>query len=324
MYGGDVGSLHLDVWQNGTWNEDIWTLSGAQGNQWLEAQVDLSAWAGHVELRFRAFSGPSSQNGWGSDIALDDILIDGTSGVELDAKVFLEGPYNTGSGEMDDDLRAATLIPTTEPFTGLGFVHVGGGGETVNPTVFDAIGSNAIVDWLMIELRDKNDNTSVLQTKSVLIQADGDVVDLDGVSYVTIEVASDDYFVAFRHRNHLGFMTQNTQSLNSVALSLNTTNNSLSLYGTEPLTNMAGTMCMWTGNAVLDDELKYTGINNDRDVILTKIGGIVPTATVAGYESEDVTLDGIVKYTGLDNDRDPILVNIGGVVPTAIRTEQLP
>ena len=34
--------------------------------------------------------------------------------------------------------------------------------------------------------------------------------------------------------------------------------------------------------------------------------------------------DGNVIYTGQDNDRDIILTNIGGVVPTNIRTEQLP
>jgi len=37
-----------------------------------------------------------------------------------------------------------------------------------------------------------------------------------------------------------------------------------------------------------------------------------------------VTLDGVVKYTGLENDRDIILVNIGGTVPTDTREEQLP
>ena len=49
-----------------------------------------------------------------------------------------------------------------------------------------------------------------------------------------------------------------------------------------------------------------------------------PTNTVPGYHPEDVNLDGTVRYTGLENDRDIILQNIGGVVPTAQRAEQLP
>lgn len=35
-------------------------------------------------------------------------------------------------------------------------------------------------------------------------------------------------------------------------------------------------------------------------------------------------MDGEVKYTGADNDRDVILVNIGGTVPTNVRYQQIP
>jgi hypothetical protein len=81
---------------------------------------------------------------------------------------------------------------------------------------------------------------------------------------------------------------------------------------------------LWAGNALRDVVIRYTGGNNDRDPILVRVGGAVPTNTVAGYWPEDVNLDGVVKYTGPANDRDPILVNIGGTVPTSTREEQLP
>ncbi len=64
--------------------------------------------------------------------------------------------------------------------------------------------------------------------------------------------------------------------------------------------------------------------NNDRDPILTAIGGTTPTSVVSGYMREDVNLSGYVKYTGAANDRDPILVNIGSTVPTNVRYEQIP
>ena len=83
-------------------------------------------------------------------------------------------------------------------------------------------------------------------------------------------------------------------------------------------------MVLWAGNTIADDILKYTGQNNDRDPILQRIGGGVPTNTVTGYFIEDCNMNGVVKYTGSLNDRDPILVNIGGVVPTNTRQEQLP
>jgi hypothetical protein len=81
---------------------------------------------------------------------------------------------------------------------------------------------------------------------------------------------------------------------------------------------------MWAGNVVADDRLKYTGASNDRDPILTLIGGSIPTAIVSGYLRQDVTMDGRAQYTGSGNDRDPILINIGGSVPTGIRLQQLP
>ena len=58
--------------------------------------------------------------------------------------------------------------------------------------------------------------------------------------------------------------------------------------------------------------------------ILLAIGGVIPTTVVTGYRQEDLNLDGDVKYTNINNDRDLILQSIGGVIPTTIRYEQLP
>ena len=87
---------------------------------------------------------------------------------------------------------------------------------------------------------------------------------------------------------------------------------------------MGGVRCLWAGDASRDGVLRYTGTGNDRDLVLTRIGGSVPTLTAIGYHPEDVNMDGVVKYTGSANDRDPILVNIGGTLPTATRTALLP
>jgi hypothetical protein len=96
-------------------------------------------------------------------------------------------------------------------------------------------------------------------------------------------------------------------------------------YGTTPRDIQGNVALLWPGNALLDAVVQYTGTPNDRDAILSAIGGVVPTNTIAGqYRLEDVNLDGAVKYTGADNDRDVVLQTIGGVVPTAVRVEQVP
>lgn len=247
----------------------------------------------------------------------------------LNAKVFLEGPYVTATARMNDGLRTLTGsngFPLTEPFTGLGFTHAGGGGgEAINASVLTVTGDNAIVDWVLVELRNKTTPSIIVRTRSALLQRDGDVVGLDGTSVLGINAAADDYYVAVRARNHFGVMTSNARTLSSSStLALNFTNGTVATYGTNAQKVSGSVRLNWAGNSRKDATLKYTGADNDRDPILVRVGGAVPTATVNGYFIEDVNMNGAVKYTGADNDRDPILVNVGGSVPTATRTEQLP
>ena len=244
--------------------------------------------------------------------------------VSIALRLFLEGPFNSGTGQMNDALRSLASFPLTEPFTSLGFTHVGGGGETIAASVLTTSGSNAITDWVLLELRSKTSNTTVLRTQSALVQRDGDVVALDGVSSLTVPVVPDEYFLAIRHRNHLAAMTLTPIALTAAPTSVDLTNGSVATFGTNAQKVNGSVRLLWAGNVVRDTQLKYAGGSNDRDPILVRIGGAVPTATTTGYWSEDVTLDGIVKYAGGSNDRDPILVNIGGSVPTAVRAQQLP
>jgi hypothetical protein len=129
------------------------------------------------------------------------------------------------------------------------------------------------------------------------------------------------------HRNHLGAMTLNGVALSNAATTVDLSATGTATLGTEARRSISGTFptqALWAGDVNFDGILKYTGTDNDRDPILSNIGGAVPTNTVTGYLNSDVNMDGIVKYTGTDNDRDPILQNIGGVVPTNVREAQLP
>ncbi|MBK9148420.1 MAG: hypothetical protein IPM12_11475 [Flavobacteriales bacterium] len=247
--------------------------------------------------------------------------------VQVRPRVYLEGPYDTGTSQMNATLRANGLVPLTEPYTSAGYSHVGGGGgETTTSTVLNVTGNNAVVDWVVVELRSALNNAQVLATRSALLQADGDIVSAtDGSSAVALNVPSGSYFVAIRHRNHLGVMTASAVALTSAAATIDMSNGSISLFGGAEATKpVGGRNVMYAGDALHDGVLKYTGTGNDRDPILIRIGGTVPTATANGYFPEDVNLDGVVRYTGTGNDRDAILVNIGGTVPTALRAAQLP
>ncbi len=71
MYGSTMGSLTVEVNDGGSWNQ-VWTLSGDQGNAWDTARLNLSAYDGKViQVRFNAITGSN----WVSDIAIDDITV---------------------------------------------------------------------------------------------------------------------------------------------------------------------------------------------------------------------------------------------------------
>ena len=243
--------------------------------------------------------------------------------VILPVKVMLQGPFIEGTGSMNDALRSTPNFPLAQPHTGI-FTTVGSGGETVAPSVLQQSGTTAIVDWILLELRAKDQPSTVLKTRSALVRRDGRVVDMDGISPVSFQAPVGDYHVAVRHRNHLGAMTAQPVRLNRVTPLLDFSLPSTATWGTDARCNVNGTMVLWSGDVQRDGTVIYTGGSNDRDRILEAIGGSVPTQTVDGYSSTDVDLDGITKYTGNANDRDRILFTIGGVVATNVRTEQLP
>jgi hypothetical protein len=246
-----------------------------------------------------------------------------TEGLTVDIKVMLEGPFDQASGLMKDDLRVAGVIPTSEPFTGLGFTHVGGGNESISGAVLAQTGSNAIVDWVFVELRSAAQPTQVLATRSALVTRSGQVIGAAGTP-LRFGLLSGQYHIAVKHRNHLGCMTAQPVTLGGNAVTVDLTSPATETHGTEARKTVNGLAVLWAGNATRDLSLKYTGDSNDRDPILSAIGGTVPTNTAAGYLVTDTNLDGVVKYTGVGNDRDMILSNIGGTVPTNTRTEQLP
>ncbi len=248
-----------------------------------------------------------------------------TSRSVVAVKAFLEGPYVQLNGDMSDALRTGGFVPLQMPYTAPSFVITGAPCiEKIPQSVLTPSGADAIVDWVWLELRDGSTPTTVVAARPALLQRDGDVVELDGFRPVAMGVANGPYRPVVRHRNHLGVMTAGTLVLGSPPTAVNFTLPATITYGTDARKNISGVMVLWAGNVIGDAAVKYTGLFNDRDQILNKIGGSVPTITVSGYWPEDVNLNGVVKYTGLFNDRDPILVNIGGAVPTNVRVEQLP
>ena len=234
----------------------------------------------------------------------------------------LQGAWDPAINMMRDDLRAQGLIPLNEPYAVLGCDNPGD--EITTPARLAVTGKNAVVDWILVELRSASDPADVVAARSALLERDGDIVDPITGGRLEFNVPAGPYHVAVRHRNHLGMMTAAPVQVDVENHLVDMIFGGLAVHGTEPRrAQPAGRYTMWSGNVPFNGMVRYTGAGNGRDPILLSVGPL-PTNTVTGYSNADVDMNGQIRYTGAGNDREPILINIGGSVPTATRFEQLP
>ena len=230
--------------------------------------------------------------------------------------VFLQGAMTDTSTIMTDNLRANNVIPSTSPYIDA---------ISTDPTIFNTTGNDAIVDWVYITLRDKNDNTNIINEGSALLQADGDIVGVDGVSPLKLFTGADDYFIAVKHRNHLGIMSLNPVSLDKNTTAINFTDGLLSTYGTnaQKYFSTTGLYALWSGDANGDESIKFSGSNNDsnqiRDIIINAPGNIFGSISYEynGYFDTDTNLSASAKFSGSNNDsnliRDIVINHPGNI-----------
>ncbi len=259
-----------------------------------------------------------------------------TGVVSVPVRVFLQGaltrPGTIVGPLMRDDLRRKGLIPTMEPYTALGYVHVGGGSNLsiANPSaVFSVTGANAIIDWVMVELRSTTYPYVKLASTPGLLQADGDVVQTDGVSTVAFSqsaLGATAYQVSVHHRNHLSVMTANPISLTGTVAVVDFTSASTPIYQlpsgdtrtqTAPLALERGLLALWADNTNGDQLVILQGPNNDVDPVFFDVVGYAPnTAGLTNYIrsdvylNSDVDMNGQVIFQGEDNEVDILFFEI--------------
>lgn len=169
-----------------------------------------------------------------------NFIVSSSSFVKVAPKVFLEGAYVVADGLMRDVLRANNKLPTTQPYGTLTFTNRNpvayNGNEQVNSAIFSVSGNDAIVDWVLLEVRNASDPSIVMGRRAALIQRDGNIVDLDGTSDVRIdEIPSGNYLFAVRHRVHLATRTSTPLSFSETLTPIDFTNNSNSVSNSQKI-----------------------------------------------------------------------------------------
>ena len=200
--------------------------------------------------------------------------------------------------------------------------------------VFSVTGREAIVDWVYIELRDKNDNTSVIATRTGLLQRDGDVVDLDGIHGLRFPgIALDDYYVVVRHFRHLGAMTLNPQTPEELFDLVDFTTSDLDVFDwgtshpvftTVDYSGLAlnegvsfGYRCLWAGDFDGNGKIKSTNPGDDLNIVFFDVN-YYPTNEsfqanfdfAYGYLLGDFDMNGKAKFNNPNDDSNMLYVQL--------------
>jgi hypothetical protein len=137
MFGGDMGTLHVDVDDGSGYTNDVFTLSGQQqtdlNDPWIEQFVDLGAFSGEtIKIRFRGERG----TGFTSDMAIDEVSLEEApaclkpTGITLVNEFFDSGefswdPITNATAGYEWEVYAAGDDPATATPVSTGTVPAG-------------------------------------------------------------------------------------------------------------------------------------------------------------------------------------------------------
>lgn len=205
--------------------------------------------------------------------------------VQLNVKVYLQGAYRVALAAMGNEMQNyfggnAGLLPKTDPY---------GSGAVYNNIGNPAGVAGAVVDWVKVEIRRASDPSVILQTKSLLLKTNGNVVDVDG-TVPKFFSESVPVHIIVKQRNHLAVMSSILPAFSAAGVTHDFTTalaKAFAVPGDPPqLTNINGKWAMTAGD-----------LNQDYGVDATDhaIGQFAFSQGVFGtYNPADSNMDGIV------------------------------
>jgi uncharacterized protein YjdB len=278
--------------------------------------------------------------------------------LSINIRVYLEGSLmNNGNASaggrplMRDNLRVSPFngsnhIPVSDPYSHpTDYVQISGKylksgpglrsdlQQIPNPAAVMAVsGRDAIVDWIFVQLRSKNNPSQILATRSGLLQRDGDIVDLDGISPLRFPgVPIDDYFVAVKHRNHLGVMTQTPRTITQLRQTIDfttpltatfdfgtTKGNGFDYNGLAQNNSVkTGYMAMWAGDFDANNKIKGENPNDDTNNLFFEVFIFPDNLTsnanfdfAIGYFQGDFDMNSKSKFDNPNDDKNMLVAQV--------------
>jgi hypothetical protein len=252
----------------------------------------------------------------------EDVYLSSCDHPEVQAKIFLKGPYNASTDLMDTELTPD--IPLVQPYVYPPFSYFGSEQLAAVPA--------GMVDWVLVELRSNAAGPAIDRSAAVLMQ-DGAIMDTNLSDFVRFNdiVPLQNYYIVVYHRNSLPVMSAGPVEVPNTELYDFPDTLNYPSYGYAKRAQIElepGVYGLISGDINNDGKVKYSGNLNDRALILNRIyyvtGSPVLTQTIEGYYWEDLTMDDIVKYSGPGNDQREIILNLNSLTGSSALTTIYP
>jgi hypothetical protein len=206
--------------------------------------------------------------------------------VQLGIKVALQGSMPGAGTMMRNDLQKYTdqtivgILPTKDPYENLANCF------DINNQL-GVVGR--IVDWVKVEIKSTVSPFTVLQSRNLLLKADGNVVDVYG-QVPSFSAQAGNVFIVVKHRNHLAVRSASIPfaagtTTYSFTDALNKAYNDGSTPDQMKLVN--GIWCMINGDVSQD----YFIVNQD----VTQTRSAFKTGGVGVYSSRDLNMNGFLE-----------------------------
>jgi hypothetical protein len=207
------------------------------------------------------------------------------AGVLVQVEVLLQGMYNIGTNSMSTALYDDGLLPNNQPYNAQPWAYTG----TENRATNGSLPSN-LVDWVLVEMRDANDPTLLIEQKAALLLSDGTVVDanggVNGVYFNNLNEGSF-YYPVVRHRNHLDVLASASASVSGQSLTFNFTTSPTQAFGINQQASVGSRAALFQGDMNANGVISVADFN-----LYTQ-----QAATLNAYTSTDVNFDGAVTVS---------------------------
>ena len=227
----------------------------------------------------------------------------------LNLRVFLSGPYVSGTDTMNCSLMRNSKLPQlpNRYYSGKGslFYQNLKSSDTVSQSFWSQ--NKKIVDWVSVEIVNTSDFSPV-DTVFGLLRNDGRILSLYGDTLIKLsqDIPSGNYYVIIRHRNHIAVMTKLPVYLSNNTQLYDFTTGPDKYYGEDAKLLKAGFYGMYAG------DVNFDGVVNNMDFIIYNNDS---QNSVFGYVISDINLDGYVTSKDFNFIAPNIKKNVSTNIP---------